>query len=392
VILALVAVIVINKSKKNIQKIQTVATVESGRIVVTLRQTGVIKPQVGAMISVGARATGTLEMLKVKVGDTVTKGELIAQIDSRAITQNIKQSRDNLSKAEVELKRTQRLFPVQKSMQENSIAAARSNFAFAQDVYNREQVLYEKGYSRKETLDRTRHEATAAQTEYERQKLQLELMQAEYDAAVMTIRAEISRQRSILEELEIQLSYTKIYSPIDGVVSAVKSVQGETIVAGLEVANLITVFQPELLEMFVYVDESDVGKVNVGMPVRYTVDTYPGREFTGSISRINLQSETRDGVIYYVAIVGVSPADALLFRPEMTTSVRILAQEKDVPLSLPSAAIKWEGGSQIVYKVLDQAKNKTLKIPVKVGLRGETNVEILEGLEAGDVVVVRFSQ
>jgi multidrug efflux pump subunit AcrA (membrane-fusion protein) len=128
------------------------------------------------------------------------------------------------------------------------------------------------------------------------------------------------------------------------------------------------------------------------MPVRYTVDTYPGREFTGEISRINLQSEVRDGVIYYVAIVGVSPEDALLFRPEMTTSVRITAQEKDVSLSLPSAAIKWEGGSQIVYRVLDQGRNRTEKIPVRIGLRGEGNVEILEGLEAGDVVVVRFGQ
>jgi RND family efflux transporter MFP subunit len=204
--------------------------------------------------------------------------------------------------------------------------------------------------------------------------------------------AEINRQRSVLEEQLIQLTYTEIYSPIDGVVSAVNSVQGETIVAGLEVANLITVFRPELLEMYVYIDESDIGKVKDGMEVKYTVDTYPDKSFSGGISRINLQSETKDGVIYYIAIVGVSQEDSLLFRPEMTTSVRIIIKEEDVGLTIPGAAVKWESGSQIVYKVIDLEKNLTEKAPVKIGMRGEERVEVLDGVNAGETVVVRFSQ
>lgn len=370
--------------------IQSTDTAAPALVTSTLRQTGVIKPQVGAMISVGARATGKLEMVKVKVGDKVTEGELVAKIDSRAIVQSIKQSQDQLNKALVDLDTTKKLYPVQVAMQENTVESSKSSHEYLQGVYEREQVLYDKGYSRKETLDKTKHDMTSAFTEYERQKLQLEFMKTEYNAKVATSTAEINRLRSVLEEQQIQLSYTEIYSPITGVVSAVNSVEGETIVAGLEVAKLITVFRPELLEMFVYVDESDVGKVTEGMEVKYTVDTYQGKEFTGSISRINLQSETKDGVVYYVAIVDISEEDALLLRPEMTTNVRIIAKEEQKAVTVPNAAIKWEQGNQLVYKVIDKNKNVTEKITVKVGLRGESRSEILEGIEAGDEVVVRF--
>jgi multidrug efflux pump subunit AcrA (membrane-fusion protein) len=143
--------------------------------------------------------------------------------------------------------------------------------------------------------------------------------------------------------------------------------------------------------MYVYVDESDVGKVKNGMPVVYTVDTYPGKEFTGTISRINLQSETKDGIIYYVAIVGINKTDALLLRPEMTTSVRIITNEVVVENTVYSAAVKWENGEQVVYKIIDKQRSVTQRIPVKVGLRGAERVEILDGVKRGDEVVVRFA-
>jgi multidrug efflux pump subunit AcrA (membrane-fusion protein) len=372
------------------QQIATTDTVRSAEIVVTLRQTGVIKPQVGAMIAIGARATGTLEEVRVKVGDKVESGQLVARVDSRAIRQGIRQARASLAKAKVELEKAQIIHPVEVARQENVINTAKSNYDYVNAVYEREKSLFDSSFSNQETLDRVKHEMLSAKFEYESQRLQLNYMNAEYETTVASLNAEVSRLSSMLEEQEIQLTYTEIYSPISGIVSAVNSVEGETIVAGLEVAKLVTVFRPELLEMFVYVDESDVGKVQNGMPVLYTVDTYPGREFTGTISRINLQSETKDGIVYYVAIVGINKNDALLLRPEMTTSVRIITNEVQVANSVYAAAVKWESGSQVVYKILDKQRGITQRVPVRVGLRGEQRVEILEGLRSGDEVVVRF--
>jgi multidrug efflux pump subunit AcrA (membrane-fusion protein) len=373
------------------QQIASTDTVRSAEIVVTLRQTGVVKPQVGAMMTIGARATGTLEEVRVKVGDMVDAGQLVARVDSRAIRQSIRQAGDTLTKSKVELEKLQTIHPVEMSMQENTVNTSKSNYNYLKAVYDREKDLFDNGFSRQETLDKAQHDMLSSKLESESQRLRLEYMKAEYETSVVSLKSEISRLTSVLEEQQIQLSYTEIYSPISGIVSAVNSVEGETIVAGLEVAKLVTVFRPELLEMFVYVDESDVGKVENGMQVIYTVDTYPGREFTGTISRINLQSETKDGIIYYVAIVGINKTDALLLRPEMTTSVRVITNEVQVPNSVYTAAVKWENGTQVVYKIVDKQRGITQRVPVRVGLRGEQRVEILEGLKSGDEVVVRFA-
>jgi multidrug efflux pump subunit AcrA (membrane-fusion protein) len=373
------------------QQIAVTDTVRSAEIVVTLRQTGIIQPQVGAMIPIGARATGTLEEVRVKVGDRVEAGQLVAKVDSRSVRQGIRQAQDSLAKAEVELDNAKTIHPIKVDMQKNAIETAKVKYENQKLMYERENRLFESGFSSKEVLDGAKFEMISSKLEYESRRLELENILAEYKTTIATLQSEISRLSSVLREQEIQLSYTEIYSPISGIVSAVNSVEGETIVAGLEVAKLVTVFRPELLELRVYVDESDVGKVREGMRVIYTLDTYPGEEFAGKISRIDLQSETRDGIIYYGAMVGISKTDALRFKPDMTASVRIITDEVQVQNSVYTAAVKWENGSQVVYKILDKQRGITQRVPVKVGLRGEQRIEITEGLKSGDEVVVRFA-
>jgi multidrug efflux pump subunit AcrA (membrane-fusion protein) len=390
-VLAVVAAgVYLRLRKPKEQFIAATDRVAPAMLVSSLRQTGVIKPQVGAMIAIGARATGTLEEVRVKVGDTVKAGQLVARIDSRAIQQGIKQATDTLNKTKLDLNRIKTLHPLDVNNQKNTIKASKSSYEYLKGVYEREKALFDKGFSKQETLDKTHHDMVSALSDYNSKVLQLDYKEAEYKTNVLSLNAEISRQESLLEEQKIQLTYTEIYSPIDGVVVAVSSVEGETVVAGLEVAKLITVFRPELLEMFVYIDESDVGKVAVGMSVSYTVDTYPGREFKGNISRINLQSETKDNIVYYVAIVEISKEDAILLRPEMTTNVRIVILEQDTALTVNSACLKWENGEQVVYKVIDREKNLSERVVVSVGIRGEDRLEIKNGLVAGDEVVLRF--
>ena len=91
--------------------------------------------------------------------------------------------------------------------------------------------------------------------------------------------------RQASRRCEIRISYTPIESPITGVVSEVTAQEGETIVAGLQVANLITVLDPARLEMWVYVDETDVGQVHAGQAAEFRVDAYPGKTFDGAQSR-----------------------------------------------------------------------------------------------------------
>jgi len=112
-------------------------------------------------------------------------------------------------------------------------------------------------------------------------------LQDEYATQIRIAGSNIEEHAAQLQQQEVRLTYTRIYSPVAGVVSDVTAQEGETIVAGLQVANLITVLDPALLEMWIYVDETDIGKVGLSQRVEYYVDTFPGRLFQGTIEKIH---------------------------------------------------------------------------------------------------------
>jgi HlyD family secretion protein/macrolide-specific efflux system membrane fusion protein len=197
----------------------------------------------------------------------------------------------------------------------------------------------------------------------------------------------VRQNEATLESLRVRISYTDIHSPIDGVVSQVTAQEGETIVAGLQVANLITVLDPERLEMWVYVDETDVGQVQPGQKVEFKVDAYPGRIFEGEVLTIYPQPEIRDNIVYYQALVGVSPEQATLLRPEMTTQVQIIVAEKADVLLIPNNALKWIDGQQVVF--VQAPDGAVRRVSPKLGLAGVTHSEVAEGLAEGEKVATQ---
>ena len=318
-------------------RILAAEAVGRGSVRQVLEQTGIIKAQVGAMVKVGARSTGTLEKMLVRVGEAVTHGQLVARIDNRELRAQQAEARAQL-------------------------ATAQAQADFSQGNYQRRQALYAEGFVSREELEQARQ-------------------QAEVDAARVTA-AEAS-----LRSIAIRISYTEVYSPIAGVVSQVTAQEGETIVAGLQVANLVTVLDPQRLEMWVYVDETDVGQVKPGQVVEFRVDAYHDRVFTGSVRTIYPQPEIRDNIVYYLALVDVGPEQAEALRPEMTTQVQIVVAEKFEVLTLPNTALKWIDGRQVVF--LQGPGEEVRELTPKLGLSGVGNSEILEGLQEGDRVATQ---
>ncbi len=194
--------------------------------------------------------------------------------------------------------------------------------------------------------------------------------------------------RASLASAEIRLSYTNIYSPLTGVVSEVTAQEGETVVAGLQVANLITVLDPTKLEMWIYVDETDVGEVLEGMAVEFSVDAYPADMFPGSIDQIYPQPEIKDNIVYYKALVNLTPQATAKLRPEMTTQCRIIVDSKDDVLVIPNNAVKWVGERQVAY--VQTAGGAEVVEPV-LGLVGPDVSEVLGGLKEGDKVGTRVN-
>jgi multidrug efflux pump subunit AcrA (membrane-fusion protein) len=360
-------------SKPSIQVLET-AKVEKGSIRGVIVETGIIKSQVGAVVKVGARATGEIIKMGVKIGDRVKKGQLIALVDEREIQKAIEQQKAALNAAQNTLSQIELTYP-------ERINEAKANYEYAKINYEREQELMKYDYTTKDTVDKAKSQFDAAEANFKR-------LQDEYKTQLKIAKANIDDITAQLRQQEVRLTYTKIYAPIDGIISDVTAQEGETIVTGLQVANLVTVLDPTLLEMWIYVDETDIGRLKLKQQVEYYVDTFPDKLFHGSVDKIYPQPVIKDNIVYYLAIVKVSRDDALFLKPEMTTHVKIIFAEKGNLLTAPNAAIKFERGKQVVYKVIGQ--NKVEKVEVRTGIRGEEKTEIISGVKEGDILATKL--
>lgn len=320
-----------------------------GNVTYFTEQTGIIKAQVGAIVKVGTRATGTLTQLRYQVGDAVKKGELIAQIDDREILANIRNTGATIES----LKR--------------DLDAKEAQYSYSKTNYEREVSLLEKEYTTKDSVDKAKREVDVAYAQVEFGK------------------AKVKEAAEKLKALEVSLSYTKIYAPISGYVSAVSTQLGETVVSGLSAAILITIIDPTKLEMWIYVDETDIGRTKPGMKIEYWVDTYRDKRFSGKIDMIYPQPEIKDNIVYYLAIVKIDPKDTVFLRPEMTTHVRIIVEEKQNVLVVPNNAVRFEEGKTVVYL---KSKDKTRLQQVTPGIRDDRFTEIISGLKEGETIVI----
>jgi RND family efflux transporter MFP subunit len=348
-VMAVVAFFLVARKNNNQKPAGEFYTVKKGDITNFTEQTGILKAQVGAIVKVGTRATGTLMFMKYQIGDSVKKGELIAQIDDREIVANIRNAEAQVleQKRDIEVKEATLLY--------NKIN------------YDRELRLLEKEFTTKDGVDKAKRELDVAV------------------ASLELTRARLRQAEERLRQLQITLSYTKIYAPISGYVSAVTTQQGETVVSGLAATSLVTVIDPTKLEMWIYVDETDVGRVKPGQKVLYWVDAYRDKRFFGTISLIYPQPEIKDNVVYYLAIVKINPKDAGVLRPEMTTHARIVIEEKKDVLVVPNNAVRFEGGKNVVYL---KAGSKEELREVKPGIRDDRYTEILAGLSEGETIVI----
>ncbi len=359
---------------KSATEVLETAKVTKGDIRGVIVETGIIKPQVGAVVKIGARATGTIVEMNVKIGDRVKSGQLIALIDDREILQSIEQQEASLEAAQNTLAQIEQTYP-------QRIREAKANLEYAKINYEREKELLKHEYTTQDAVDRAKSQFEAAEATWKR-------LQSEYETQLKIAQANVEDITAQLEQDRTRLTYTRIYSPMDGVVSDVTAQEGETIVAGLQVANLVTVLDPTLLEMWIYVDETDIGKVKIGQQVEYYVDTFPEKLFHGTIEKIYPQPVVKENIVYYLAIVKVSKEDTSFLKPEMTTHVKIIFKEKKDILTAPNAAVKFEKGTQIAYKVIGPGKVE--KVEIKTGIRGEDYTEIISGVNEGDILATKL--
>ena len=311
------------------------AAVERRDIGATVLATGVIRPQVGAQVAVGSRASGVLEKLHVTVGDRVQAGQLLAELDP------------------IE-------FRTQVDRVEAVLMNAVSQRVYADEEYSRVQQLVERSAATEAQLSAARRVAESA-------------------------RAAESEATAALEAARVQLGYTSIHAPIGGVVGSVSTQEGETVAASFAAPTFVTIVDLARLEVWAYVDETDIGRIEVGQSARFTVDTWPDESFEGRVTAVRPTAELRDNVVNYVTIIEIQNRSGRLLRPEMTTTVNIVLDGRaDVP-SVPNGALRRDsGGTYVLVLMANGIERRT----VEVGFRGSDFTELLSGIETGEHVVL----
>jgi len=300
-----------------------------------VKATGVIKPRVGAEVRVGSRISGVVKHLYVQIGDAVVKGQLLAALDDRDLLAR----RDEAAAA---------------------VRQAAADRRFASDDLRRKTALHASGGISPSDLEAAQRADAVAS-------------------------AQEARARANLAFADAQVGYARIVAPIDGVVASVSTQEGETVAASFAAPTFLTLIDPSRLEIWAYVDETDIGRIHVGQRARFTVDTYGDQEFEGRASAVYPKAEIRDNVVNYVTVLRFEPPRDRTLRPEMTTTVRIALAMREHVLAVPIKAVRFD--DRRAY-VLARRGSRTDKQWVTTGMRDESYWEILTGVHEGDAVLV----
>lgn len=362
------------------------SAVERGTVTQTLSATGIIKSEVGATVKIGTRATGVIRKMHVRVGDTVAQGQVIAEIDSRELEAVVAEAEAALSRSMIEYDRVMVSYPLQIAEAEARVASAQASVKYSALNYKRQMELTGKNLDSQNNLDLALEKSVTDKQALVVAQATLHRLEEEFERQKESSRQSVIQAEASLETARIKLSYTTIISPMDGMVSQVASQEGETVVSGLQVANLITVMDLSRKEMWVYIDENDVGQVKAGMRVDFRVDALPGRSFGGEVYRIYPEAEVRDSIVYYQTIVPLNKEDSLALRAEMTTQCTVYVDSRDDVLKIPNDAVKWIDGGQVVFVLRGRGVEP---VRVTLGMQGQDFSEVLAGLEEGDVVATR---
>jgi len=317
--------------------------------------TGSVEPMVGAEVKVGARISGKVEHLHANIGDKVEEGQVIGEIEKADLEAQVSQNEAALKAAEAGI-------GISKASLWPSVSA-------------------ETDYGFKDTRYPPQKEDAFAGL-----KVSMPLFSGQDIYRIKQSKSNKDAARAALEYAKIQLSYATIRAPISGVIASVSTQEGETVASGLTAPTFVTIINLDRLQVEAFVDETDIGKVKVGQKAVFTVDSYPNKDFEGIVSAIYPKAIIQENVVNYDVVVKIISPFKNLLRPDMTTSVTIYQEERFGVLMIPQKVIEREGGNKFVLVKMpdDTLQRKT----VKTGIRSGNDIEIISGLNEGDVVVI----
>jgi RND family efflux transporter MFP subunit len=298
-----------------------------------------------ASVEVSSKVNGRLEEVAVRIGDRVTRGSVLAKVESRELQEQVRQAEAS--------------FDVSRA----TVRQREADLKFAQTNLDRSQSLFQRQLLPRQTLDDAdaRHQSAQAQ---------LDLAKAQFTQA-----------QARLDELKITLSATEIRSPVDGFVGKRLLDPGAFVSSNTAVVSVVEIDRVRLVANVV---EKDLRRIQVGATAEVEVDAFPGEIFHGRVARIApvLDPATRTAQME----VEVPNRDFRL-KPGMYSRVRLTVATKTQALTVPVNAVVTVEGKRGVFQIKDGAVKEADFIPIQTGLEDGTRIEVLSGLSDGAQVV-----
>jgi HlyD family secretion protein len=355
-------------------------------------------------VEIKCKAGGEIVKLPFDISDQVNKGDLLVELDPVDEQRKVNQAKISLASSQARLmQRKVNLQIAQKDLiiaRKSAAAALKSAEAYAKDARakaERMRKLFEKKLTSQEEKDTG--ETTAIQAEVDLENARIQIEQLANKARELEIKrqdvrlakAQMKMDKINLSLAEQRLKDTRVFSPIDGVVSERNVQSGQIISSGINNVGGGTrvMVLSDLSRLFILasVDESYIGKVELGQKVIITADAFPGKRFFGKIDRIATKGINVSNVVTFEVKIEVRERNRSLLKPEMTANVEIIVAEKEEVLMVPSEAVLYKKGGHFVRVKKDDGSIE--ERPVQAGISNGVVIEIIKGLSQGDTIIYR---
>ena len=357
-----------------------VVKVETGTMVKSVVATGKIEPT--TKVEIKSRANGIIEKLPVDVDTDVKAGDVLAELDKEQLRAALRSAEANLQAAQAALA------AAQAELKKNVVEAESPEVEFARRNFERAQQLFGQKLIPQSQLDDAHSAIDVAENRKRAAQSQLSITQAKVQQA----QAQVAQAKAAADQATESLAYATIRAPIRATVLSRDVEIGSPVSSILNLGANATLVMTlgDIRQVFVRgkVDEADIGRVRLNQPARIRVETFKDRVFGGRVTQISPLGVEKDNVTSFEVKVSIdNPGQEL--KANMTANAEIVLEEHPNALLIPEAAVTYDAQKAAsVMMAAPGAKNGRRKVPIKVGVGNGTKIEVLDGLKAGDKLVL----
>ena len=357
------------------------AKVERNDLAKSVVATGKVTPI--TKVEVKSKASGIVTKLFVEYGDRVKKGQLLAQLDKEEILAQVDQAKAGLQAAEASLK------SAEADYERARVDAEGPDVPLLKRAYDRAMGMAKEGVVSTSALEDAQRNYELALNKQNVAKAQVTVLRAR----IAQSQGQVAQDRATLKQLEEQLGYTDVTSPIDGIVLSRDVEIGDAVSSILVLGSSATLVMTlgDTSEVYVKgkVDESDIGKVYIGQPARIKVESFKDKSFNGKVTKISPMGVEKDNVTTFEVRVSINNPGGEL-KAEMTANAEIILEEHKSVLQIPEGSLIYDKDKKASVEIPDpKAKDGKKKIAVNVGISNGAKTEVLSGLKEGDEVVLQ---